>query len=731
MAARRYSNAFEGGPPEPISLLGASSSHLQLEDATEEDDRKMSGVAMGASGVGAASGQLDSFQAGSTSPNKRRKQEPPARERPSDGQPWPYRDTLSFTRSLIFYGAGSITQENKRACTSIQKCRAFRKKYCGQKGVLVDHALLQEKDPAKLSFQFGADGIMELFHESSPGKNICQVPSIQHFKEDYNALTEMTSEGAVRSFSFQRLQLLSTSFKMHTTMNTQMETEEQSNLLGTDFYRTMKIDNHIHAAAANSAKQFVDFVSNKLETEGDTVVLADGKTLRQVFDEAGLDKDHLTIDAFSVLADYSVYQRFDNFNENFSPFRMADMRRIFLKSQNHINGRFFAELLKIVLSRHENSKGHNSAAEMRLSIYGMERHEWLDLAKWLLTDWKSKDFPGNMMSTDNRWVIQIPRLWRIYSKKHEARQPNFAEMLENIFTPMFEATLDPRAHPEVAETLQHIVAIDSVDDEGASEEALSGDKPADWKSQKSPSYAWQTYFIWANLCVLNKLRKSKGLNIITFRPHAGETGDPMHLGATYMLCESINHGINLEHQVSLQYLYYLDQIGLSISPLSNNFLFRKIRDNPFPKFFRRGLNVTLSTDDPLLFHMSDDALLEEYSVARASFDLSMTDLMELARNSILQSGFEDEFKKKWLGENYAKGVTFCDEKITHVPLIRAKYRAEHLAIEHMLCHLVAAGKGDQVLSEMKDQFGLARDAHRNCLFDNFEEVPTFPERSSL
>lgn len=103
------------------------------------------------------------------------------------------------------------------------------------------------------------------------------------------------------------------------------------------------------------------------------------------------------------------------------------------------------------------------------------------------------------------------------------------------------------------------------------------------------------------------------------------------------------------------------QIGLSISPLSNNFLFRKIRDNPFPKFFRRGLNVTLSTDDPLLFHMSDDALLEEYSVARASFDLQMTDLMELARNSILQSGFEDDFKKKWLGEDYAKGVTFCDE----------------------------------------------------------------------
>jgi adenosine deaminase len=52
------------------------------------------------------------------------------------------------------------------------------------------------------------------------------------------------------------------------------------------------------------------------------------------------------------------------------------------------------------------------------------------------------------------------------------------------------------------------------------------------------------------------------------------------------------------------------QIGLSVSPLSNNFLFRKLNQNPFPNFFKRGLNVTLSTDDPLLFHMSDDALLE-------------------------------------------------------------------------------------------------------------------------
>ena len=96
----------------------------------------------------------------------------------------------------------------------------------------------------------------------------------------------------------------------------------------------MKVDNHIHLAAAASAKQFVNFVSDKLENEGDTIVMDDGKTtctLQEVFDKAGLSADHMTIDAFNILADYSVYQRFDNFNSKYSPFRLGEVRKIFLK----------------------------------------------------------------------------------------------------------------------------------------------------------------------------------------------------------------------------------------------------------------------------------------------------------------------------------------------------------------------------------------------------------------
>lgn len=52
-----------------------------------------------------------------------------------------------------------------------------------------------------------------------------------------------------------------------------------------------------------------------------------------------------------------------------------------------------------------------------------------------------------------------------------------------------------------------------------------------------------------------------------------------------------------------------------MSPLSNNSLFLDYHRNPLPVFFARGLNVSLSTDDPLQIHLTKEPLVEEYSVA--------------------------------------------------------------------------------------------------------------------
>jgi AMP deaminase len=483
--------------------------------------------------------------------------DPPARERPKDDV-WPERDALSFTRSLVFYGTGAVTVEHEDACRFIMEARAMRKKYQGGNGTVV-HLM---KDDMTLHYKI-VGGVAEIYGDEKMDKNLIQVPNINEFVKDYERMEVITNSGAMRSFCYQRLQMLDSAFQMHVTANGSVENEAQSNLLGTDFYRTMKIDNHIHLAAAASANQFVNFVADKLKNEGDTVVMENGQTLQEVFTAAGLSADHLTIDAFNVLADYSVYQRFDNFNSKYSPFRLAQIRKIFLKVENVMEGRYFAELTKTVFARLEQSKGHKSAAEMRLSIYGMESHEWYNLAKWVLRHWEGGEKPGPVLSTHNRWIVQVPRLWRIFCSKGKAQGSarSFEQMLENLFCPIFEATLYPDKHPEVAELLTHIVGFDSVDDEGAAEAPCSCARPSEWRTEQNPAYSWQLYYLWANIEVLNRLRASKGLNTFSLRPHAGETGDPHHLAATYMLADSINHGVNLDKQVSLQYLYYLDQVS--------------------------------------------------------------------------------------------------------------------------------------------------------------------------
>ena len=55
--------------------------------------------------------------------------------------------------------------------------------------------------------------------------------------------------------------------------------------------------------------------------------------------------------------------------------------------------------------------------------------------------------------------------------------------------------------------------------------------------------------------------------------------------------------------------------------------------------------------------------------------LSSCDMCELARNSVLTSGFSPQIKQYWLGPNYIReGVAGNDVTRTNVPDIRVAYR---------------------------------------------------------
>jgi AMP deaminase len=273
--------------------------------------------------------------------------------------------------------------------------------------------------------------------------------------------------------------------------------------------------------------------------------------------------------------------------------------------------------------------------EWRISIYGKKYDEWQKLSKWF--------FQHKLAHPNVRWLIQVPRLFHLYKLSGDVT--NFQDMLHNIFAPLFEASADPSAHPQMSTFLETIVGFDSVDDESRREYGVLSHgmipTPDQYELEENPSYGYWMYYMYANVLALNKFRASRGLCTFQFRPHCGEagrilrhgvffrlftikyhsySGDVEHLISAYLLANQINHGILLRKAPSLQYLYYLSQVGIAMSPLSNNKLFLEYTKNPFIKYFRQGMNVSLSTDDPLMLHYTKDALVEEYSVATQVYE---------------------------------------------------------------------------------------------------------------
>ncbi|GKZ52068.1 AMP deaminase, partial [Aspergillus brasiliensis] len=138
-----------------------------------------------------------------------------------------------------------------------------------------------------------------------------------------------------------------------------------------------------------------------------------------------------------------------------------------------------------------------------------------------------------------------------------------------------------------------------------------------------------------------------------------------------------------------------------MSPLSNNALFLTYDKNPCANFFKRGLNVSLSTDDPLQFAFTKEPLIEEYSVAAQIYKFSAVDMCELAKHSVEQSGFELSLKKRWLGNNCClQGVAGNSVAKSNVPDIREQFRHETLIGELALIERYA-NTGEDTTARLK------------------------------
>ncbi|XP_047493300.1 AMP deaminase 2-like isoform X2 [Penaeus chinensis] len=501
-------------------------------------------------------------------------------------------------------------------------------------------------------------------------------PNLARYIQDLNLLCALIANGPVKSFCYRRLQYLSSKFQLHVLLNEMRELAAQKGVPHRDFYNIRKVDTHIHAASCMNQKHLLRFIKKCVKNHPDEIVCVvkgEEMTLSQVFASLNLTAYDLSVDMLDVHADRNTFHRFDKFNAKYNPVGESRLREVFLKTGNHLNGKYFGHIIKEVMADLEESKYQN--AELRLSIYGKSRDEWRMLARWAVEH--------NVHSENVRWLIQVPRLFDIYKSNNIMN--NFETLIDNLFGPLFEVSVDPSIDPDLHAFLQYVIGFDSVDDESKPEPSvMDKDMPTPqlWSDTENPPYAYYLYYMYANICTLNHLRRERGLSTFVLRPHCGEAGSIQHLVAGFLLAENISHGLLLRKTPVLQFLYYLAQIGIAMSPLSNNSLFLNYHRNPLPEYMARGLLVSLSTDDPLQFHFTKEPLMEEYSIATQVWKLSPTDMCELARNSVLMSGFEHEMKQYWIGPNYTKdGVAGNDIKRTNVPNIRVAFRHETLLDE--------------------------------------------------
>ncbi|TRY71988.1 hypothetical protein TCAL_03957 [Tigriopus californicus] len=442
-------------------------------------------------------------------------------------------------------------------------------------------------------------GVFQLYNEGA--RLDYEYPDLGKFIKDMHLLCALIADGPLKSFCYRRLSYLSSKFQLHVLLNELRELAAQKAVAHRDFYNVRKVDTHIHAASCMNQKHLLRFIKKALKTEADTFVCKTKEgtdmTLKQVFTSMNLTAYDLTVDMLDVHADRNTFHRFDKFNAKYNPIGESRLREVFMKTDNHIKGRFFGKLLNEVFNDLEESKYQNS--EPRLSIYGRSKSEWDKLAEWAVSN--------------------------------------------NVY---------------------------------------SDNTPDEWTDEENPPYSYYIYYMYANITILNHFRKERGLSTFVLRPHCGEAGAIQHLVAGFMMSESISHGLLLRKVPVLQYLYYLSQIGIAMSPLSNNSLFLNYNRSPLPEYLARGLHISLSTDDPLQFHFTKEPLMEEYSIATQVWKMSSCDMCELARNSVVMSGFSHHMKQHWLGPNYMReGVAGNDMTRTNVPDIRVAYRYETLVDE--------------------------------------------------
>jgi adenosine deaminase len=117
--------------------------------------------------------------------------------------------------------------------------------------------------------------------------------------------------------------------------------------------------------------------------------------------------------------------------------------------------------------------------------------------------------------------------------------------------------------------------------------------------------------------------------------HAGEEGPAayIHEALDLLFVERIDHGVRCDEDPALVETLVKKQIPLTVCPLSNLKLcvVKDLREHNFAKLLRKGVAVTINSDDPAYF---GGYIGENYRQTAAALDLTEKELVTVAENAV-------------------------------------------------------------------------------------------------
>jgi adenosine deaminase len=131
--------------------------------------------------------------------------------------------------------------------------------------------------------------------------------------------------------------------------------------------------------------------------------------------------------------------------------------------------------------------------------------------------------------------------------------------------------------------------------------------------------------------------------------HAGEEGPPEYVWQALDLLHvaRVDHGVrSIEDEVLVDRLV-AERVPLTVCPLSNVRLrvFDSLADHDLAVLLRRGVRVTINSDDPAYF---GGYVAENFRQSAEALQLTTDEVVQLARNSFLASFLDDAAKRQHL-----------------------------------------------------------------------------------